>query len=181
FCHYVLCEDLFGFSCDRQAHFFVRIEIEGLDAFGLVAVKQCRGSLLLSLHESVERLLRERHARNFRSIARLLKFLNGDRAVGRYVLTQPVPVIERLLVWNSDDAFRAVCLRISFWTKIINALLTTSEVCETHSFRQPTAEHDHDLVFHVHALISVYVLRPDDPAVTDIDERRARCPGDRLS
>src|SRR2546429_8094543 len=103
-----------------------------------------------------------------------MKFLNGYGSVGRQVLAQPVPVIKRLLVWNSDDAFRAVCLRISFWTKIINALLTTSEVCEAHAFRQAAAEHDHDLVFHINTLISIYVLRPDDPTVTDIDERRAR-------
>src|SRR2546421_8993971 len=107
-----------------------------------------------------------------RSLAGLLKLLDGDRAVRRSVLTNPVPVVQSLFVRNDYDAFRAVSLRVIVWSDIVNASLSAANVCEGDASGNPAARDDHDLVLHINTLIGVNVLRFDDPAVAYEDKRR---------
>src|SRR4051794_19891481 len=72
-------------------------------------------------------------------------------------------------------------LRVNVRRDPVNTLLAVAQVSERDAFRKSSAKHDHDLVLHVNALISVYVLTLNDPALTDEDERRAACACDRLS
>src|SRR2546423_13435021 len=107
-----------------------------------------------------------------RSVTGLLKLLDGDRAVHRSVLTNPVPVVQSLFVRNDYDAFRAVSLRVIIRRDVVNAKLSAANICESDASGNPAARDDHDLVLHINTLIGVNVLRFDDPAVAYEDKMR---------